>query len=400
MSIAPAWDENEASGLSGPALCAYASRLIGADPRLVLWGGGNSSIKTRENGADVLWVKSSGVDMKTAGPEGFTALRLDALRRLRDARAMTDDEMLDGQNRALVDPSANRPSIETLLHAWVPAAHVYHTHADDVAGFTCTPRSRERTRRVFGGDVLWVPYARPGFELSKRVAEAVEKAPGAWGLILDKHGALTWGKTAREALEAMRRLAREAGADVRLPGDRPEWSSRKARPSGSSVSRWTAAEKIREWISGELPKPSVVRWCGAPEVLAFLARPETPAIVRRGPFTMEHALHTKARPLVWRGGTRESLASAVAAYRRWHAAYRQQYAPNAPAPEPSPRVVLVPGVGLFAAGRDAKAALVAEEIYLHTIEVISRVASFTRYAPLGLKLLAEIEFWPLELRKR
>ncbi|MBI5200964.1 MAG: class II aldolase/adducin family protein [Elusimicrobia bacterium] len=399
MTDGHSWDERAASGLSGPELCAYASRLIGSDPRLVLWGGGNSSVKTVSHGERVVWVKGSGADMKTIGPEGFSPLKLDALDALRSRSSMSDDEMLAAQSAALASERAPRPSIETLLHAWTPATHVYHTHADDVAGFTCAPKSRARTRKAFGADVLWVPYVRPGFDLSKRVAEAITRRPKAWGLVLDKHGALTWGDTAREAYERMITLSREAGRDVRLPGDRPELSEKPARLVGSHAQRRTAARRIAGWLQGDLAKPSVVRWCGAPEVLRFLARPEAAALTQRGPFTMEHALHTKARPLVWRGGSKEDLSKAVAAFKRRHQAYRAAYAPKAPAVDPSPRVLLVPGIGLFAAGRDSKAALVTEEIYRHTIEVIARVSSFTRYSPLGLKALAGVEFWELEMRK-
>ncbi|MBI4423931.1 MAG: SDR family NAD(P)-dependent oxidoreductase [Elusimicrobia bacterium] len=408
MRPPPAWDEGAAAGLEGPALCAYASRLIGSDPELVLAGGGNSSIKTLErDGAGrptrVLWIKASGYAMRAISAEGFSPLRLDGLLALRSRAALSDEEMVARQKACLLDPKAARPSIETLLHAWVPAPHVYHTHADAVAGFTCAPRSRERTRRAFGEGVLWIPYRRPGFELSKRVAEAVERSPSAWALILDKHGALTWGGTAREACEAMLRLARACRRDVRLPGDRAELGRRPRAPAGLPASeRRRRAARLLPWLRGEAGRSrrAIVRWSDDPAVLRLLARPQAPALVRRGTFTMEHALHVRARPLLWRAGSRASLRRAFDRYRRWHAAYFRAHAPpGTPAGDHDPRVVLVPGLGLFALGRDWRLAGVPAEIYRHTARVILRVASFTRYAPLGPGPLGDVEFWPLETSK-
>lgn len=402
MPVKSRWNERDASGLDGRPLCAYASRLIGADPRLVLWGGGNSSIKTREKSGPVVWVKASGHDMRSIGPEGFTGLRLDGLLAHRSRASMSDAEMVAALAQDQLDPAAAKPSIETLLHAWLDAPHVYHTHADDVAAFTCTPRSEERVRTAFGDGVLWVPYLRPGFELSKLVSEAVRRAPNAWALVLDKHGALTWGNTAREAYEAMIRLVREAGRDVKIPGDAPEWTSdAAASPLGETEAR-AKGEALARSLRAVLDPDgrAEVRWSRDPEVLDFLRRPEAETLSQRGPFTMEHSLRTKAKPLFWRLGSDASLREAVEGYRRWYRGYFDAYAPKGtPEMDPNPRVVLVPELGLFATGRDAREAEAAEDVYRHTVQVISRVASFTRYTPLSGAELAGVEFWELETRK-
>ncbi len=403
------WDERLASKLQGPALCAYASRLIGSDARMVLWGGGNSSIKTVERdhaGRDTatLWVKASGYDMKSITAQGFSPLRLEELLLLRSRSRLSDEEMVAYQMRCLMDPKAAKPSIETLLHAFIPATHVYHTHADAVAGFTCTPSSRERTRRAFGDGVLWVPYIRPGFELSKRVAEAVASSPKAWALILDKHGALTWAESARQAYEAMLRLVRAAGRPHPLPGERGEWRPLRPRVAlPSPAARSARAAQLMPWLRGTLgaEQACIVRWSDHPEVLRFLAHPKATAAGMRGTFTPDHTLQTKARPLYWRGRTRESLRKAVERYRHWHRDYFRSQAPaGAQAPQGhNPRVVLVPGVGMFCAGKDRRAAGISEEIYRHTIEVIARVGSFSRYTPLDWRHLAAVEFWPMETYK-
>lgn len=403
------WNPRRAAALRGPSLCAYASRLIGGDPELVLWGGGNSSIKTVE--ADhagrktrVLWVKASGYDMKTISAEGFAPLRLDELALLRGRKAMSDEDMVAYQMRCLLDPKAAKPSIETLLHAWVPAPHVYHTHADAVAGFTCTPDSRERTRQVFGDDVLWVPYVRPGFDLARSVAAEVEKHPKAQMLILDKHGALTWGLQAQPAYEAMIRLTREA-LRYQSAAVRPGRLHLAKKTGPSAAVRRQRALRILPWLRGLASgsKRVVVRWTDSPEVLDFLNRPDAEKLTQKGPFSPDHTLQTKARPLFWRmgpGAGRGSLEKDMARYRRWYETYFQHHAPpGTPRMDPYPRVILIPEVGLFTTGKDQAQAGIPQEIYLHTIAVLKRIAAFTDYTPLDLRHLGDIEFWPLETYK-
>src|SRR5205814_2629779 len=185
----------------------YQSRLVGAEEALVLWGGGNNSVKSQSTDLlgrpiEVMVIKSSGSDMKTVVPKQFPAVRLDYIAPLRTrTEEMPDQEMVDYLARCLVDPASARPSIETLLHAFLPAKAVLHTHADAILAITNT-RGRETTvRECFGRSVLIVPYKRPGFSLSRDVAECFEKHPDAEGLVLMNHGLITWGDTAREAYE-------------------------------------------------------------------------------------------------------------------------------------------------------------------------------------------------------
>jgi len=181
------------------------SRLVGANESLVLWGGGNNSLKTTAadllgNPIPVMLIKSSGSDMKTITPKQFPAVRLDYIAPLRTRESdMTDEEMVDYLARCLVDPGGARPSIETLLHAFLPPNAVLHTHADAILGLTNT-RGREKTiRDCFGDALVTVPYRRPGFRLSRDVADAFK--PKAAGIVLMNHGLITWGDSAREAYE-------------------------------------------------------------------------------------------------------------------------------------------------------------------------------------------------------
>lgn len=321
------WEPRKASRLSGVELCAYASRLIGADARLVLWGGGNSSVKTAETDhtgkrVRALWVKASGYDMKTITAEGFAPLRLDELLNLRARTVMSDEEMTTYIMRSSLDPNAAKPSIETLMHAFVSAPHVYHTHADAVAGFTCAPGSQERTRKAFGGKVLWVPYVRPGFQLGRFVAEALLSNSKAHSMILDKHGALTWGEDAQEAYEEMIWLTRRALAYQAAAASRRLRAS-SARSLVTTNDRKALAAKILPWIRGEASKFKrvIVRWDDSQETLAFLSRPDAESISQRGPFSPDHTLQTKARPLFWKLDGRLSLQRAFERYRRWYQTY-------------------------------------------------------------------------------
>src|SRR5688500_18755334 len=183
----------------------YQSGLVGMEEGLVLWGGGNNSVKSTATDllgrpVEVMYIKSSGSDMKSIVPKQFPAVRLDYIAPLRQRdEDMTDQEMVDYLAKCLIDPASARPSIETLLHAFLPGRAVLHTHADAILALTNT-RGREATvRECFGEDVILVPYRRPGFRLSRDVADAFDAAPSASGLILMNHGLITWGDTVEEA---------------------------------------------------------------------------------------------------------------------------------------------------------------------------------------------------------
>jgi rhamnose utilization protein RhaD (predicted bifunctional aldolase and dehydrogenase) len=189
------------------------SRLVGANEALVLWGGGNNSMKTTSadilgNRIDVMLIKSSGSDMKSIAPKQFPAVRLDYIAPLREREAMTDEEMVDYLARCLVDPGGARPSIETLLHAFLPVPAVLHTHADAILALTNT-RGREATiRKCFGDALATVPYRRPGFRLSRDVADAFD--PKSRGIVLMNHGLITWGATPMEAYQRHMEIVQKA----------------------------------------------------------------------------------------------------------------------------------------------------------------------------------------------
>src|SRR5512145_3451814 len=217
------WNDDDARSLAGLDVLVYASRLVGAESSLVVWGGGNTSLKTVERDhrgreVGVLRVKGSGSDLKSVQRKDFPGVRMDDIRALLDRQDMGDQEMVAYLAHGLMDPGGVRPSIETLLHGFVEARAVVHTHADAIVSLTNNDRPREVLAGVYGKDVLALEYRRPGFRISREVADAIAAHPQARALLLAKHGTITWGRTVREAYEGTIELitsAEEAIAERR-----------------------------------------------------------------------------------------------------------------------------------------------------------------------------------------
>ncbi|HTN43128.1 MAG TPA: bifunctional rhamnulose-1-phosphate aldolase/short-chain dehydrogenase [Nitrospiria bacterium] len=404
------WSDNEARGLEGLSILVHTSRLIGMDPGLVLWGGGNSSLKI--NGLDhtgrpirVLWMKGSGSDMRTITPGQFTPLRLDDLLPLMKREAMTDDEMVAYQSKSVLEPGAPKPSIETLLHAFLPTTHIYHTHADAICALTDTPNGDEIIEELYGANVALIPYLRPGFLLSKKTGEAYAKNPGLRAIILDKHGLITWGASAKEAyLETIRMitLAERYIARRRRP---------RARPAGPAVSkraRRAIAAAVAPALRGGIGsgKRMVLFYDDDPAVLQFVNRPKAKALSQIGPFTPDHLMHTKPWPLFLetKGSGRpdpETIAAtlpiSLAQYRERYVRYFERHkTPGVTMLDPNPRVILIPGVGMFTTGKDRRASRIARDIYRHTLGVIQDSAAISSYVSLSPRELCDFEYWPME----
>jgi rhamnulose-1-phosphate aldolase/alcohol dehydrogenase len=357
------------------------SRLVGAREDLVLWGGGNNSVKSKSKdllGRDieVMFIKSSGSDMKSIVPKQFPAVRLDYIAPLRHRDDdMTDQEMVDYLAKCLIDPASARPSIETLLHAFLPARAVLHTHADSILAITNT-RGREATiRKVFGDRVITVPYRRPGFRLSREVADAWRA--DADGLILMNHGLITWGDTPQEAYD--RHIELVAKAERRLQPAAP--------PASAGPSKSATALQIRSHLN------KILEFDDSDETLAFVNHPDLKRIAQIGAATPDHLLYTKRFPLVLLGD--DAFDAYSQRYKDWYAAHPSEFAML----DPNPRVVLVPGAGMWTAGKDARAARIVRDIYRHTMRIILAAEAAGGYETLNDDDAFHAEYWPLELYK-
>ena len=390
------WSD-DARGLDPIGLRVYTSRLIGAEPALVLHGGGNTSVKLddhdhRGRPCRALAIKGSGSDLRTIEPGDFARLDLDDLHALRARSEMSDDEMLAYLARSSLDPDAPRPSIETLLHAFLPDAWVDHSHADAVLALTNQPDGRRLVREVYGDRVAVVPYILPGFKLAQLTADVYDSNPGVEGLVLDMHGLVTFGATARESYERHIELVTLAEDYVR-----PHLPVHGCAPGDEA-----AAAKLAPVLRGALStsKRVLVRYDGSPRVRAFVDRPDLEQISQQGPVTPDHVLRTKRLPLVLRATDPEGVRDAVAGYRTDYERYAREHGDaDAFQHDSAPRVVLVPGVGLFTTGASWDEAGMVADMYRHSMDVIEAATAIGTYRALPANDLYEMEYWPLELYK-
>lgn len=392
------------------ALRVYSSRLIGGEASLVLHGGGNTSVKTRlvdDTGAevDVLCVKGSGWDLKFIEPAGLPAVRLDTLAALRELDALSDEDMVNAQRTRLLDASAPNPSVETLLHAFLPAKFIDHSHADAILALVDQPEGPREAllAELFGARLALVPYVMPGFALAKLAAEVAAANPEAEGLLLLQHGLFTWGETARESYErhvwavdrAERHIAKRRGA--------PAQSSVNA---DAAAARFVAhAPELRGRLGQASGKRYFLHFRTSPAIHRFCGRADLDQVSQRGPATPDHVIRTKATPLIVdEPGELEALDARVEAFRAAYRSYFERQQALRPertlvALDPDPRVVLLPGVGLVGVGTSPKAARVAADLYEHTIDVIDAAESVGTYTALPERDLFDMEYWSLEQAK-
>jgi len=408
------WNEAEANPLDGLDLLVYASRLVGAETSLVIWGGGNTSIKTRERdhrGRDiaVLRVKGSGSDLKSVQKKDFPGVRMDDIAALLGRDEMDDEEMVSYLAHALQEPAGVRPSIETLLHGFLSAGAIVHTHADAVVSLTNSDRAHDTVESVYGKDVIALPYRRPGFRISRDVADAIRDRPDAKALLLERHGTITWGATVREAYEGTIELISRAEAAIaeRKRGRRIFGGART--PVREAPARRQTALTVAPRLRGLLGRRRrvVVTFDDAPAVTEFVSSADAPRVSQIGPATPDHTIYAKRLPcFVTATGTETDAELATAIERsveRFVTDYTRYFEENrfegAQLGDPLPRVVLVPGLGMFTSGKDRRTAGIVSDIYHHTIDVLGNAEGFGTYVSLSAKDAFAVEYWPLELYK-
>ncbi|HJU16528.1 MAG TPA: bifunctional aldolase/short-chain dehydrogenase [Stellaceae bacterium] len=399
------------------ALRVYTSRLLGGDPKLVLHGGGNTSVKTvlaDLNGEEVeaLCVKGSGWDMADIEPAGLPAVRLAPLRRLRGRTALSDEDMVRLQRANLLDPGAPNPSVETLLHAFLPHKYVDHTHATAVLSLADQDDAAKRCADLYGGQMGIVPYIMPGFLLAKKAAEVFEADPDVAGLVLVKHGVFTFGGSAGEAYERM--VAAVSRAEDSLARGRNSVFVPAAPPAAVAEVAAVApilrgACAIPDPDCGGNEKRFILDFRTGPEILAYVGGAELSRYGRAGVVTPDHTIRIKNYPLIvpppekdglaaWKGAVQRAVAAFVAEYRAYFARHNPKAAPKREL-DPMPRVILVPGLGLFGLGRSAKDARIAADLAEATVATVTGAESVGRFESLPEADLFDIEYWSLEQAK-
>ena len=400
------------------ALRVYTTRLLGSDPSLVLHGGGNTSVKTKVadlNGdiVDVLCVKGSGWDMGRIEPAGLPAVRLDPLRKVRARDALSDEDMVRVQRANLIDPMAPNPSVETLLHAFLPHSYVDHTHATAVLGLIDQENSRELCDEVYGSRMGFVRYIMPGFALAKESAQVFEADPNVEGLILDKHGLFTFGDSAREAYERMIEMV--SLAEARLAKNR-----KSVFVSASLPDDIGALPSIAPILRGAvaLPDPKVqgawkrliLDFRTSEAILNFVNGAEVARYATAGVITPDHTIRTKNWPMIapapdaaelgeFRAASRAAADAFTAQYRAYFEHNNARVGGTKIMLDPAPRVILVPGLGLFGLGRSKKDARVAADLAEAAVEGITHAEAIGRYSPIDEADMFDCEYWSLEQAK-
>jgi rhamnose utilization protein RhaD (predicted bifunctional aldolase and dehydrogenase)/NAD(P)-dependent dehydrogenase (short-subunit alcohol dehydrogenase family) len=400
------------------ALRTYTTRLLGSDPMLVLHGGGNTSVKTRMADLlgemhEVLCVKGSGWDMGQIEPAGLPAVKLKPLRRLRGLEKLADEEMVNLQRLNLLDARAPNPSVETLLHAFLPHTFVDHTHAAAVLSLVDQPNGEELAAEVYGESMGLVPYVIPGFSLARLAAQVYEARPDVEGLILLKHGIFTFGADAREAYERM--IAHVTRAEARLAKGRRNVFAAAALPPAVASAADVApilrgAVAVEPAEAGGEPRRFLLELRTNAEIRNYVDGADLAGYAQRGVVTPDHIIRTKNLPLIAPAPEAgkldtfaEAVRQAVADYQaRYDAMFERQNARVGRMKtklDASPRVILVPGLGLYGVGATARDAAIAADLAENAIRVITDAEAIGRYEPLGEADLFDVEYWSLEQAK-
>jgi rhamnose utilization protein RhaD (predicted bifunctional aldolase and dehydrogenase)/NAD(P)-dependent dehydrogenase (short-subunit alcohol dehydrogenase family) len=388
------WD-SAAAGDSDLEQCAYGSRLLGSDPSLVLHGGGNTSVKSPYRditGRDIaaLWVKGSGWDLASIEPAGFSPLRLDRLLELLELDSLSDADMMRELSAARLDPGAPQPSVESLLHAFLPHAAVQHSHADVIVTLTNLRNGEQTTKEVFGDQIVTIPYVMPGFDLARLVRKTWRVGSSPAGMVLLNHGLFTFGETTEEAygrhVDLIGRAERYLDAKAPLSGTGPPIAN---RPEPSALA------ELRKKVSEAAKAPMIMTRNAEASVAGFVSRPDLASLSTRGPLTPDHVIRTKRVPLVGR-----DVGRFVADYYEYFTTNRQRTGRQLEMLDPAPRVILDSEWGMFTCGRSATEASIAADIYHHTIPVLERAEDHLGgYVALSAQELFECEYWDLEQAK-
>ncbi|MFJ7738699.1 bifunctional aldolase/short-chain dehydrogenase [Lysinibacillus sp. NPDC097287] len=408
------WSQDKATMLTGVEELVYRSNIIGSNRTVCNWGGGNTSMKTSEKDfrgqeIDVLWVKGSGSDLASMHASNFTGLKLENILPLLERDHMTDEEMVTYLTHCMVDATHPRMSIETLLHAFLPFKHVDHTHPDAIISICCASNGREIAEAIFGNRFVWVPYIRPGFELSKMIAQGVRSNPQAELVLMEKHGLVTWGETSEACYQQTISIINEAEAFIAK-------HQRDAPFSGETVvslaeeQRKEVAASIMPLIRGEISKEQQVllNFDDADNILQFVNSKDAKQLSQIGAACPDHLVHTKMKPLFidWNPEQQslevlqELIKEGIAGYRKAYATYFADNQNEGDKMFPTaPRVILIPGVGMVTSGKSKSNAQISGSLYHRAIAVMKGATALGEFVSLNENESFNVEYWPLELYK-
>nr|WP_273840207.1 bifunctional aldolase/short-chain dehydrogenase [Halalkalibacter alkalisediminis] len=410
------WNEEKSATLTaGLSELVYRSNLIGTDRAVCNWGGGNTSMKTvekdfRGRDIEVMWVKGSGSDLATMQDQNFTGLNLEDIRPLIERDEMPDELMVEYLSHCMIDSKHPRASIETLLHAFLPFKHVDHTHPDAIISLCCADNGKELAKEIFGDRFVWVPYVRPGFTLSKMIAEGVQNNPNADLVLMEKHGLVVWGETAKESYDKTISVINEAEEyineriDVNFTFGGKKFDSLTGEDQKSILAK--VMPVIRGAVSDE--KKMLLTYDHADDVLEFVNSHDAAELSQVGAACPDHLVHTKMKPLYidWDPSTKdveqliEAIKTGVERFKEEYKAYFERNKNEGDVMfEPAPRVILIPGIGMVNSGKNVAMANVSGALYHRAIAVMKGSTALGKFVSLNENESYNIEYWPLELYK-
>ena len=379
-------------------LRVYTSRLLGQNTNLVLHGGGNTSVKILERDLfgdepELLYVKGSGWDLSTIRAAGFSPVRMDELLKLAKLEKLSDTQMARALRVATVDPNAPAPSVEAILHAILPFKFVDHTHTDALVTVMNTPSGLARVEEIYGDEVVVIPYVMPGFDLAKRCAKDFPKLVTAKtrGMVLMNHGLFTFSDSAQESYENMIELVNRAEKYLEK---KRAWKIRASKPVKMAQSIRLELAQLRNEISSLIGQPVILRSNQEADCLAFTQREDLAKIATRGPATPDHVIRTKRIPMIGR-----DLKKYSSAYQKDFERFAKKSGRDLTMLDPAPRIILDPKLGLIGVGKSSSDAAMGEDIYRHTIEIISRAEKLESWQALPAPAIFEMEYWDLEQAK-
>ncbi|WP_240371274.1 bifunctional aldolase/short-chain dehydrogenase [Anoxybacteroides rupiense] len=393
----------------------YRSNLLGADRSVANWGGGNTSMKAitkdfRGREMEVMWVKGSGSDLATMKAQHFTGLRLEDIRPLMEREEMSDEEMVEYLSHCMINSKHPRPSIETLLHAFLPFKHIDHTHPDAIISICCADNGKKIAEEIYGDRFVWVPYVRPGFTLSKMIAEGVRRNANAELVLMEKHGLVTWGETSKECYEKTISIINEAEQYIqRSVNEATVFGGPKYKALTKDERKAILAQVmpiIRRLVSHS--NRMIVSYDDTDQVLQFVNSYEAPVLSQIGAACPDHLVHTKRVPLYidWDPQTGnvqeliEKIKEGISSFKKEYEAYFERNRTEGDKMfEPVPRVILIPGIGMVNTGKSLAMAKVSGVLYHRAIAVMKGATSLGRFVSLNEQESYQVEYWPLELYK-
>ena len=425
-----AWDDAKAASLDPVARLIYRSNLLGSDQRITNTGGGNTSSKLTEKDpltgqpTEVLWVKGSGGDLRTSTRENFSSLyqqKLLAMQSLYGARpdkglkAPAEDDMVGMQAHATFNLNPRPSSIDTPLHSFLPGKHVDHMHPNAIISIAASKHCEKLTKEIFGGEMAYVPWMRPGFELGLAMQEIARKNPKTQAIMMGQHGFISWDDDEKKCytwtLDCIEKAAAYIEAKYQAKGgDATAFGGAKYQ-SLAAAKRAEVFAAILPWLRGQVSQQK--RFIGTVQddekILRFVNSKDAARLAELGTSCPDHFLRTKIKPLYvdWNpqaedvAALRKKLAAGLEAYRKDYAAYYNKCKhANSPAMrDPNPTVVLIPGVGLVAWGKDKSESRVTAEFYNCAVEVMRGAEAIDEYIALSQQEAFDIEYWLLEEAK-